>query len=75
MNILHSQCQLLVSTFVENPNWAKEIKIAKKLLASYSLDLLLSVDVKNLASLSFFLCEDGKEAILRAERISKLSFS
>lgn len=73
-NIVHNQCKLLVSSFVEKPNWPRELKIARKLLINYSLDFLLTIPVSRLYSLSFFLTEDGKEKIGYAEKLQKLEF-
>lgn len=74
-NIVHEQSKLLVWKFVDQPNWPKEIKLAKKLLCMYSLDFLLTIELpKKLFSLAFFLTSTGKQVIERAEKLQKLEF-
>lgn len=63
----HNRCKFLVSKFVNKDglNWAREIKIAKKLLKIYpSFDdwTALKLEFK-LNSLAFFLTEEGKKEI------------
>lgn len=63
----HNRCKFLVTKFVnkEGLNWAREIKIAKKLLKIYpSIEdwTALKLDFK-LNSLAFFLTEEGKKHI------------
>lgn len=60
----HSRCKFLVSKFLikDQLNWAREIKIAKKLLKLYP-DFKIWSDLKlkfKLNSLAFFLTEEGK---------------
>ncbi len=73
-NVIHEQCKLLVSTFVKNPSWGKELKLAKKLLIIYSLDFLLTIPLKNIYSLSYFLTPSGKKDIEKAEKMQSLEF-
>ena len=68
----HLQRIKLVEAFVKNPDWGKELRFAKKLLATYSLDFLLSLDKKGVNSLIYFLTEKGKERIMLSEKISKM---
>ncbi len=70
----HERCKALVSEFVKDPAWSKEIKIAKKLLTYYSFDFLMAANVKDLYSLSFFLTEKGKQTLERTEKLQKLNF-
>lgn len=70
MNIEHWACKELVGKFVKEPNWPKEIKIAKKLLFNYSpdLDAWLALNMSyKLTSLAFFLTENGKSFIPQSQ--------
>lgn len=65
-NLEHWACTKLIEHFCLNPNnWAREIKIAKKLLYDTpDLDSWLSVKLpKTIYSLAFFLTEQGKHFI------------
>lgn len=66
-NSEHSRCKFLVSKFLikDQLNWAREIKIAKKLLKSYP-DFNIWSNMKlefKLNSLAFFLTDEGKGAM------------
>ncbi len=63
-NTTHAKCQLIVNRFCghnKNLSWGKEIKIAQKLIKlEPDASFWLSLEHKRLASLSFFLTEEGK---------------
>lgn len=63
-NTNHAKCQLIVSRFCgHNPKlyWAREIKIAKKLLKlEPEVSVWLSLEHRKLSSLSWFLSDEGK---------------
>jgi hypothetical protein len=61
MNIEHKLCQKLVSHFVSNPNWPREMALAKTLLSRCpDFDSWLSLSIGKLPSLAFFLTPDGE---------------
>lgn len=70
----HQKCQFIISKFCkEKPNWAKEIKIAKKLLISYpDIKFWEQTEEKFLKSLVFFLCEDGSKWLAEQDKKQKL---
>lgn len=71
MNTEHECCKKLVVKFVEQPNFPREIKIAKKLLLlSPDVDTWMELNLPyKIPSLAFFLTEDGKVFIPRVIRI------
>lgn len=72
----HKLCQFIVNSFVQSPNWAKEIKIAKKLISEeYNEDFWLSIPKeRKFTSLAFFLAEEGQKTLRKYKNISKLDF-
>ena len=71
MNIEFKCAKELVVKFVENPNFAREIKLAKDLLYNYSPDLdswlSLSLPFK-INSLAFFKTDAGKVFIPQSQK-------
>ena len=70
----HKLCQFIVKKFIkENINWAKEIKIAQKLLKLYKGYKFWNnlKDIK-IPSLAWFLTEDGKKFINTQLKINNL---
>lgn len=61
MNIEHEICKKLVTKFIEQPNFPREIKIAKKLLfLSPDVDSWMELNLPyKIPSLAFFLTETG----------------
>lgn len=67
-NVEHENCKFLVSFFcgkIESSFWAREIKIAKKLLKEHpEKELWEKLVIKTkLPSLAFFLTENGQEMV------------
>ena len=62
MNIEHKCCIALVEKFCANPNWPRELKIAKKLLAMCpDLDSWGGLNLQHKPnSLAFFLTPEGE---------------
>ncbi len=76
-NIEHEKCKFLVSFFcgkIDTNFWAREIKIAKKLIKEHpETDLWEKMVFKcKLPSLAFFLTEDGQNMMKKHFAIKKL---
>ncbi len=72
----HKLCQLIVKKFVKKEiNWAKEIKIAKTLIKSFTyFKYWHNLTEINLPSLAWFLTDDGKNFLKKEYYKQKLEF-
>ncbi len=70
MNPEHKACVELITKFINYPNWAKEMKIAKKLLSmSPDIESWMQLNLPNkINSLSFFLTTDGNVYIPESQK-------
>lgn len=75
-NPKHSLCQFIVGKLITacKPNWAREIKIAQKLIIDYpDPEFWNAVETPfPLSSLAWLLTPDGKEVLLKTSRETKL---
>lgn len=72
----HQKCQFIVNKFCKEPiNWPQNYKIAKKLLKDNEFWVFDSLTLPyKIAGLQFFLCEDGKEVLLKEMNKKELVF-
>jgi len=70
----HNLCQFIVKSFVKSPNWAKEIKIAQKLITEeFDEAFWISIPKEfEYTSLAYFLTDNGKKFLLREKEMKKL---
>ena len=72
----HKLCQFIVKKYIQsNINWAREIKIAQKLIKTYKgYSFWNNLKDLKLPSLAWFLTEDGKKFIAMEDKKLDLSF-